>query len=199
LPTLNTRNQTSTNIGWTQEFRLRPKDNHSVWQWQSGLFYSTNDKPAMGDVFLPAGIINVSLKKSQVDDYAVFGRLAYQGIKGIKPYLDLRFDTVRNAVDASTTIFNTKPIILQQRDGSTFVSPKLGIDVTLSPNALVYAATGLSYKPSGFGLANINGNISHFNKEQLWHNELGIKTQWFEDKFKFNAVGFYYDLTSSPR
>ena len=192
--TLYTRNQTSTNIGWTQEFRLCPKDQYSAWQWHSGLFYSTNDKPGVSNISLSTGNIITNLKKSQVDDYAVFGQLAYQGVKGFKPYLDLRFDTVRNAVDASTTIFNTKPITLQQRDGSTFVSPKLGIDVTLSPNALVYAATGLSYKPSGFGVANINGNISHFNKEQLWHNELGIKTQWFEDKFKFNAVGFYYDI-----
>jgi iron complex outermembrane receptor protein len=190
------RTQTAAETGYTQEFRLRPKDQHATWQWQSGLFYSTVDKHGVIDGLFPVtGHINTNLKKSQVDTYAVFGQLAYQGIKGFKPYFDLRFDTVQNAVDASTTFPDIKKTVsLQQRNSSFFVSPKLGLDVTLSPNALVYAATGVSYKPSGFTFANINSDLSHFNKERLWHNELGVKTQWFDDRFKFNVVGFYYDM-----
>ncbi|MDD1611280.1 MAG: TonB-dependent receptor [Methylococcaceae bacterium] len=77
---------------------------------------------------------------------------------------------------------------------ATFASPKLGVNVTLSNNALLYAATGLALKPAGFTIVNINENLSHYQQERLWNNELGIKSQWFNDRFKLNVAGFYYDI-----
>lgn len=97
-------------------------------------------------------------------------------------------------IDAANSFPNGKKTSLQQRDSSFFVSPKFGIDVTLSDNALLYAATGLSFKPAGYTIANINENLSHFKQERLWNNELGLKTQWFEDRLKFNVAGFYYNI-----
>jgi outer membrane receptor protein involved in Fe transport len=44
---------------------------------------------------------NIDLKKHTIDNYAVFGQLAYQGFKQLKPHLDLRLDYVETAVDAA--------------------------------------------------------------------------------------------------
>ncbi len=96
--------------------------------------------------------------------------------------------------DGANTFSTGRKITLQQRDGSFFVSPKLGVNVTLSDNALLYAATGSAFKPAGFTIANINENLSHYKQERLWNNELGVKSQWFNDRFKFNVAGFYYDI-----
>lgn len=193
-PTVFTRTQTIIDTAWTQELRLQPKDQHSTWNWHTGLFYSNDEKHSVTDTLLLKANTRYDLKKLNTDNYALFGQLAYQGFKQVKPYLDLRVDYVETAVDAENTFSNGKKISLQQRDGSFFVSPKLGVNITLSNNALVYAATGLSFKPSGFTIANINENLSHYKQERLWNNELGLKSQWFDDRFKLNVAGFYYGI-----
>jgi iron complex outermembrane receptor protein len=137
---------------------------------------------------------HIALNKHVTDNYALFGQLAFQGFKQIKPYLDLRFEYVQTTVDGNNVFANGRKVSLQQNNGSFFVSPKLGVNVTLSDNALLYAATGLSFKPSGFTIANIDSNLSRYKQERLWNNELGIKSQWFDDRFKFNVAGFYYEV-----
>jgi iron complex outermembrane receptor protein len=194
LPTVSTRTQTVVETAWTQEFRLRPKDQHSIWNWNTGLFYSNNEKHSVTDTLVQTTNSNIDLKKHTIDNYAVFGQLAYQGFKQLKPHLDLRLDYVETAVDAANIYSTGRKVSLQQRDGSFFISPKFGLDVTLSDNALIYAATGLAFKASGYTIANINENLSHYKQERLWNNELGIKSQWLNDKLKFNVAGFYYQI-----
>jgi iron complex outermembrane receptor protein len=194
IPTVFTRTQTVVETAWTQEFRLRPKDQHSDWNWNTGLFYTNNEKHSVTDTLVQAANSRIDLKKHTIDNYAVFGQLAYQGFKQLKPHLDLRLDYVETAVDAANVYSTGRKVSLQQRDGSFFVSPKFGLDVTLSNNALLYASTGLAFKPSGFTIANINDNLSHYKQERLWNNELGIKSQWLNDKLKLNLAGFYYDI-----
>jgi iron complex outermembrane receptor protein len=194
LPTVLTRTQTAEETAWTQEFRLRPKDQYSNWRWQTGLFYSNVEKHTVIDTLISTINSRVDLKKHDTDSYAVFGQLAYQGIKQIKPYLDLRLDYVKTFMNGVNNYSSGRTVSLQQRDGSFFVSPKFGVNITLSDNALFYAATGLGFKPSGFTIANIDSNLSHYKQERLWNNELGIKSQWFDDRLKFNVAGFYYQI-----
>ena len=193
-PTVYTRTQDVVETAWTQELRLRPKNQYSTWNWHTGLFYSNVEKHGVTDILLLKADALFDLKKNNTNSYAVFGQLAYQGVKQVKPYLDLRVDYSETAVDAANTFPYGKTTNLQQGNGSFFVSPKFGVNVTLSDNALIYAATGLSFKPSGYTAANINENLSHFKQERLWNNELGIKSQWWQDRFKFNVAGFYYKI-----
>ncbi|MFM8333340.1 MAG: TonB-dependent receptor [Candidatus Methylumidiphilus sp.] len=193
-PTVYTRTQDATETAWTQEFRLRPKNQRSTWNWHAGLFYGNTEKHSVTDTLIAKALTRFNLKDNTIDSYAVFGQLAYQGFKEVKPYADLRVDYVESTVDAANSFPNGRKTNLQQREGSVFVSPKLGVNVTLSDNALMYMATGLSFKPSGFTVANINENLSHFSQERLWNNEIGIKSQWWQDRFKLNVAGFYYKI-----
>ncbi len=194
LPTVFTRTQNSLETAWTQELRLQPKDQSGIWNWHTGLFYSNVEKHSVTDTTLLKTNTHIDLNKLNTDNYVVFGQFAYQGFNRVKPYLDLRLEYVKTAVNAGNVFPNGKKITLQQRVGSFFASPKLGVNVTLSNNALLYAATGLAFKPAGFTIANINENLSHYKQERLWNNELGIKSQWFNDRFKFNVAGFYYGI-----
>jgi len=187
-----TRSQNAAEEAWTQEVRLRPKNRHNAWDWQAGLFYSNTDKHGVMDTFFFNTDTRVELKKRDVDNYAVFGQLAYQGFNRVRPYLDLRVDDVESFVDAGNLFPNGAAIALQQRDSAFFISPKFGMDVRLSDDSLVYAASGWAFKPSGFTIANINDNLSHYDKETVWHNELGIKSQWFDQRLQLNLAGFYY-------
>jgi iron complex outermembrane receptor protein len=194
LPTPFTRTQNAVETGWTQEFRLAPKDQHRTWNWHTGLFYSHVNKHSVTDTFVQNSNTRIGLNKHDTDNYAVFGQLSYQGFKSVKPYLDTRLEYVTTAVDGNNVFPNGIKTRLQQRNSAFFVSPKLGVNISLSNNALMYAATGLAFKPSGFTIANINDNLSHYKQERLWNNELGIKSQWFDDRLKFNVAGFYYQI-----
>ncbi|MDO9105034.1 MAG: TonB-dependent receptor [Methylovulum sp.] len=193
-PSVFTRSQSTAEEAWTQELRLRPKDRRGDWDWHAGLFYSTLGKHGVLDTFFLNTRTHVGLKQREVDDYAAFGQLAYQGINRVKIYLDLRIDHVEASVDGSNTFPNGSTIALQQHDHDFFASPKLGMDIRLSDHSLVYAASGWSFKPSGFTIANINDNLSHYDKETVWHNELGIKNQWLDQRFQLNLAGFYYAI-----
>ncbi|MEI6708263.1 MAG: TonB-dependent receptor plug domain-containing protein [Methylococcales bacterium] len=195
-PTQYTRTQSATETAWTQEMRLHPKDQRIDWLWHTGLFYSNIARHSVTDTVLLGNNNHIEQKKSDTDNYAVFGQLAYQGIHGVKPYLDMRVDYVHNVIDANNVFPNGGKITLQQTQSSVFASPQLGLDVTLSNNALLYTSTGLSYKAAGFTIPTLNQNLSHYKQERLWHNELGLKSHWLNDKVKFNVAGFYYDIAN---
>ncbi|MCF7986046.1 MAG: TonB-dependent receptor [Methylovulum sp.] len=187
------RSQNLVNEAWTQEFRLHPKV-QQTWDWQIGAFFSDEAKHGVMDSFTPLVNYHVGVQQNTISTYAAFGELAYRGIKGIKPYIDLRVDYVENFINASNLFPGNLSYDLKQSDNSFFVSPKWGIDVDLTPNSLLYAASGWSFKPSGYTIPNIYSNLSHFNKETNWHNELGIKSHWFDHRFQLNLAGFYYAI-----
>lgn len=198
-PVQYTRTQDATSQAWMQELRLRSKNKSSDWRWQAGLFYSNLNKDGKTDTLVSGFNTNLALKKSTVNDYAAFAQLSYQGIKNIKAYLDLRLDYVEASVDATTRYpipAGGKTFSLQQQDNTFFVSPKFGIDYTFSPNLLVYAATGLAFKPAGFAVASNYPELAHFDKESSWHNEIGVKTNWFDNRFNLNLAGFYYVINN---
>jgi hypothetical protein len=69
------KNQEKT---WTQEIRLSPRK-QGIWNWQAGAFYSTSHYDELDDISV-AGSRDLYRSDKQTDNYAVFGRLAYQGI-----------------------------------------------------------------------------------------------------------------------
>jgi len=179
---------------WTQEFRLRSKDKNSDWRWETGLFYSNIDKPGVSDTVIFNTTTRSNTPKLNFENYAVFGQLNYQGVKDVKAHFDVRFDYVTAQVESENLYPNGSRIALQQHDNSFFVSPKFGIDYTVSANALVYVSSGLSSKRPGFTGANPNQTVSYYKKETAWQNEIGVKTNWFDKRFNLNLAGFYYDI-----
>lgn len=193
-PMFSVRKQNFLETNWSQEFRLEPKKLNTNWNWHTGLFYSNNEKHNVTDTNILQNNMRIETKQRLMNNYALFGHLDYQGFNAIKPYLDLRFDYVTTYMNAINTFPDRKIKTLQQHDDTFFVSPKFGLDIKLSKNALVYVGTGLSFKPAGFAIANLNDILTHYKTEQLWHNELGLKTQWFDKSLKLNLAGFYYDI-----
>ncbi|KJV06923.1 hypothetical protein VZ94_08160 [Methylocucumis oryzae] len=84
---------------------------------------------------------------------------------------------------------------LQQQETRFFVSPKLGVNVMLTDTINAHASSGLAFKPSGFSIANINTNLSHYNQETTWHNELGITIEEMAGQLSLSFTGFYYAIT----
>lgn len=72
---------------------------------------------------------------------------------------------------------------------------RLTVDYRISPEVLVYATTGTGYKAGGVGPRPFNAaQAREFNPEEVTSYEIGVKTDLFDRKLRFNASAFYNKL-----
>ena len=182
-----------SNETWTQEFRLNPKT-QGDWNWQLGSFYSSTYFPSTSDLRIPVfDIHDYWATKSRTDNYALLGHLAYQGFQGLKLYTDVRVDYFHS--EMSGTLSTLDGFYSENRHYDTvFASPKWGVDYRFSEQSLVYASTGLGAKAGGLTSASKDNRLVNFKQENLWHNTVGIKTDWFNQRLTSNVAAFYYRI-----
>lgn len=188
------RNLNLKNETWTQELRINPKTS-ADWDWQLGGFYSTTRYDENDNVSVP-GSHDLYSTTIQTDNYALFGRLAYQAIANLNLYAELRLDYVHSHIDSLLQpVIPAEPNIgLTGNYDTVFASPKWGVNYRFSEHGLLYASTGFGFKPGGFTYANRDHRAERFGQETVWHNTLGIKTDWFDHRWKSNLAGFYYKI-----
>ncbi len=75
------------------------------------------------------------------------------------------------------------------------VTPKFGIEYQASPNAFLYASATRGYKSGGVNFVASNPLALAFGPEKIWAYEAGIKTNWFDNRLRFNLTAFRYNYT----
>ncbi|MBZ0173497.1 MAG: TonB-dependent receptor, partial [Phycisphaerales bacterium] len=78
----------------------------------------------------------------------------------------------------------------------TNFSPKGGIDVHWREDLLTYFTVTKGFKAGGFNARARNGTeLEPFDPEEVLTYELGLKSQWFDNRLRANAAVFYNDYT----
>lgn len=193
-PPIASRNLTNDEETWTQEVRLSPK-RQGLWDWQAGVYFSSSQFHEVDNILI-TDYLDVYRTEKQTENYAVFGRLAYQGFTDLNLYTELHLDYVSSHLVSSLNSLPGDfflPVTLSY--DTFFASPKWGVDYRLSEHSLTYAATGFSFKPGGLTFANIEPRAIQFDKETLWYNTVGIKNDWFNERLKTHIAAFYYDIS----
>ncbi len=75
-------------------------------------------------------------------------------------------------------------------------TPKFGLDYNLTDNMMVYASMSRGFKAGGANPLNFGcaaGIVDTYDQEDLWAYELGLKSEWFDNRLQLNLVGFFYD------
>ena len=72
-------------------------------------------------------------------------------------------------------------------------SLKLGLKYQISDQAQVFATFSEGFKAGGFNGRLAEGQLDPYNEEILKSFELGIKSQWFENRLRANAAVFFTD------
>ena len=72
-------------------------------------------------------------------------------------------------------------------------TPKFGIDYQITPRILAYGSVTKGYKSGGTNFASFSQDTLFFNPETIWSYEVGLKSEFFDRKLRFNASAFYYD------
>jgi iron complex outermembrane receptor protein len=81
--------------------------------------------------------------------------------------------------------------------GSNDVSPRVGLDYQWTPTVMTYVSAAKGYKAGGFnGRAGTVADFNQFGPEKVWTYELGVRSDLFERRVRFNATAFYSDYSA---
>lgn len=73
------------------------------------------------------------------------------------------------------------------------LTPTVGVDFQANDNVFVYASLTRGFKSGGFNVGSLQ--TAPFDQELTWAYEAGLRTTWLGGAARFNATGFYYDVS----
>ena len=82
------------------------------------------------------------------------------------------------------------------RDEWSEVTPKVGLELQATPDAMLYASYARGFKSGGFNgrpLTSIQEVLTPYDPEVVDSYEIGAKTSWFERRMTANLAVFYND------
>ncbi|WP_169727819.1 TonB-dependent receptor [Desulfovibrio inopinatus] len=197
---------TENNQMFTQEFRLQsPEESDSPFKWLVGTFmFAESDmlryKYAAGSAD-PYVANNYYFQRGTTSSrgLAVFG----QGVYSFGPVdltLGLRYDYenkdfyyTNGATPAMVEMWGMTNATGSNSNSYGAWLPKAALSWHATDNLMPYASVSRGYRGGGFNLAQNTG--SAYDPEYTWNFEAGVKTQWLENKLKFNFSAFYIDWT----
>jgi len=96
---------------------------------------------------------------------------------------------------ASGRGFETIPSTDLQESWTSF-TPKVSLDFQVNDEVLAYASFSKGFKGGGFnGRPTGTNEFLAYDPERLNSWELGLKSEWFERRLRFNAAAFYNDYS----
>lgn len=86
------------------------------------------------------------------------------------------------------------PLTYQTDDSYKAWTPRFGIEYQAADDLFLFASATKGFKSGGFNFASQNPNQG-YAPETLWSYEAGLKSEFLENRIRFNATGFWYDYS----
>jgi iron complex outermembrane receptor protein len=139
----------------------------------------------------PRDIGTIDVVEQKTTNYSVFAHGTWHATDALDISPGLRYtDEEKDAFLTSPLVFATGRDVSLRFDDTT---PLISIDYKLMEDFMVYAIWSEGFKSGG-----VNGrivpealNTDTFNPEEVTAWELGFKSEWFENRLRLNASGFF--------
>jgi iron complex outermembrane receptor protein len=171
-----------------------------LWEAMEALPGPLPDQP-FGGAGNPANL-DVSFRiddRLTTDSYAAFGQLTYALSDQVNVTTGLRYtrDEKTYAIAQFRPASGRVVIPLTtRRDSWGNLSPKLTVDYTPADSLMLYASVSRGFRSGGFnGRGGTSGGVLPYDPEKMTAYEIGLKSQWFENRLRFNTAAYYYDYT----
>lgn len=154
----------------------------------------------------------VSQNDQELESVAIFLEANYAVSDALDVWFNIRYTEDTKSIDfaqnwgscpiACEEIFQAflgvSPAISDKTE-ETFenVSPGIGLNYTFSEDLMAYAKYVTGFKAGGFN--SISGSVDGlaFEPEETEALEVGIKSQWWDNRMQFNAAAFYQERTDA--
>jgi len=194
-----------TNKSFSQELRLSSVGER--FRWVAGLYYFDsnairNDRFDVGPVFPVPFLRGMSPDWNQdidVTSYAVFGQATYEATDKLSLTVGGRYTRDEKTSNRRDRPFGF-PVYYTLSLSPEFEAfdPMAAIDYKASENVLLYASFRQGFKSGGFQSLPSSLAVAQvvFDPEKVKSYELGIKSQWLDNRLLVNAALFSVDITN---
>ncbi|WP_319491615.1 TonB-dependent receptor domain-containing protein [uncultured Desulfobacter sp.] len=190
---------------FSQEFRLQSKDSDESFKWLLGLYYGDKNEDCgyiynMDQAY--ADMMGVPLYTQMdaasgtmgAEDMAAFGQSTlrfFNNALGLTA--GLRFEqSKRTLEDRQHTTYGSTTIVTDNLERTeSELLPKLALDYRINKNLMTYSCVAKGYKAGGYSYAVDDPGLAAFDPEVSTAFELGLKTEFPEQKLRVNLAGFY--------
>ena len=183
----------------SQEIRLA-SNGEDNWQWTAGVFLYRSDNQT-NDLLL-SGVDNAQdpfAPNERADDVeriqeglAVFGQTSYQLNTQLKLTGGLRFDYEKASATVDQVSSTPGVPVNSFEDEATFtaVSPKLSLGYQSGEQVFLFANVARGFRPGGINTFVTNAADAPFDPENTINYELGVKSNFLNNRVKLNVTGF---------
>lgn len=214
--TATTIESTSDNIEdftqFSEELRLASHAGDSALDWAVGVYFFSADIDRIVNLnqefaaFLPflGGILEYD-QTIKTESWAVFGEIDYQLTDQLQLNIGARYTTEeKKQVHTGTVLVGPFPpplspanqfSDLRTKDDWNAFTPSVSLDWQVTDEAMVYALISRGFKSGGYqGIPpDPVAAAAPFDPEYAWNYEIGAKTQWLDNRVRFNLAAFFID------
>ncbi len=175
---------------FTQEFQLSGRTDNL--KWIIGAYYLKEDVDQIIDNYyfayyeeLPYGTARRTTLALETENVALFGQASYNVTDRLSLTAGLRW------TDEKKEASITAPFQIPGEASWDNVSPRFGIEFQATDDMLLYASATRGFKSGSFnGRPDTAGQFNAYDPEKVWSYELGLKSQWFDNRLRLNIAGF---------
>ncbi len=178
----------------SQELRLA-STGEGRWNWLVGAHYA--DESIDGGFYTQfrglAGLINTPYAQD-VTAMGLFTHNSFAVTDRFRLIAGLRYEYEERELSTSrTTVAPAIPgPVLSYDNEMSEVSGRVGLEYDLTDSALLYASLARGVKSGGFTTYNAT-SATPFRPEIVLAYEVGIKSDWFDNRLRANGAVFFYD------
>lgn len=188
---------------WSQEFRVTSEFS-GPFNFVAGLFYFKSEYELdPQDVLLLGTSINLFKAEQQLDAYAVFGEMYYDLTDKASLTLGGRLTYEEKTLAVNSIIGggfvcpdpNAPAGAESCRDPEVDFddfSPRVGVDYQFTNDVMGYFTWSRGFRSGGWnGRPQTQAGIGPYEPEQLDNYELGVRSDWFDNRLRVNATVFH--------
>ncbi len=194
---------------WSQEFRFQSPNTAKKWRWLAGGYFqsrslnldlSTEFTPLVSSLGFPVGVSRTNAEFDQ-RTYAVFGQVDYQPIEALTLTAGLRYERFWDQLNLSKVfedpVLGAAPSGLTLQDSVTegdVLLPRFAVQYRVNPAVTLYGTIARGYKPGTQNYSASSIDTLIVRPESLWNYEVGVKTNWLNNRLSANLAFFWSDV-----
>ncbi|MHA7819617.1 MAG: TonB-dependent receptor [Erythrobacter sp.] len=165
-------------------------------QWIAGASYLTEDSGGLYAIPLGPAFGNSTIAyigTNETEAFGIFAEGSYR-IGDLTLTAGLRYSD--ESKDATLNyLFPLIGLDLDYAESPSFdaLTPRFVVEYEPRPDLNFYASVTRGFKSGGFSL--LDNPLNAFDAEKVWAYEVGMKSQYLNDRIRFNVSGFFYDYT----
>ncbi len=198
---------------FSQEIRLASPDSAGDWEWLVGLYYFNDDinrleswdstglsAPLMLVFGVPGGLAQWNAN-NETESTAAFGQLSYN-LENWRFTLGGRYTSETKDFALQTSGFEPlfgmfSPFSINEKEDWDNFSGKFSVDYMGVEDVLIYLSVSEGFKSGSFNSVAPNADLAaqSLDPELATQIELGLKSQWLDNRLRLNAAAFDIDYT----